>query len=670
MDTRLSYEADPIPGSRLHKQKSNRGMRSISHGQQSSFPGTGSYTPNRGSGNTFGDGTKARKGSIRNAVRKIFGRRSRASDPDPPDPNYAYSGTGPTTRHTYHKSEPPCTLSPQPELPEPEAGDDTVQRTLSMNEPYPRPSLSRTTSPFAKQFPHSARLKPMDLGTPLITRPNHQLRRRKTLPSMLLEEQKVDASEDSTTKEHREVEIPSHFELLQPEAKDASSSVKKSRRKSRSTDDLQATTMKESGADRKRSQEIRYWRESYQPDVLRASGFRTKTQPNDETTVTRPTTPSSHKSTKSESPQEPEDQLQRTSDQFDFASKPATLKSSPPRLLGSALSVQDGEYRPSSGAGTEMSRDIEDRVAKLETGLQNFQRSLQKLTADRNRRTIVMGGNIATRRSSSSLRTPSLLADTLTDPLEPSSYEYEYGHTLRPSTSPKPLVSATVQGRVDDPFGPDPPPAEKAEQKHEHLRQRSQLKELPAEAVKSKSRARTPPQTTQSQVAAVTPGSKSSTQAQPYTFSSLYQMLADERSARRKLENQLKGLQQEISELHNQVNFSSSNMQSTRSSTYMLAGSSSRLQNLLRETGEGSPPPLDSSPRSLNRQSGLSAMSVGSAPVVSRFSGSDSEALAQELAEPELETPYEAYRTPREGRSKWSLAEKLEMENKGIDEMF
>lgn len=135
-------------------------------------------------------------------------------------------------------------------------------------------------------------------------------------------------------------------------------------------------------------------------------------------------------------------------------------------------------------------------------------------------------------------------------------------------------------------------------------------------------------------------------------------MLADERSARRKLESQLKGLRQEISDLHTQVN-STSNVQSSTRSSYMLAGTSSRLQDLLRETGEGSPP--DASPRSLQRQSAISGQSSGCAPVISRFSGSDSEVLTQDFSSREyddLDTPYEAYRTPREERSKWSLAEK------------
>lgn len=88
----------------------------------------------------------------------------------------------------------------------------------------------------------------------------------------------------------------------------------------------------------------------------------------------------------------------------------------------------------------------------------------------------------------------------------------------------------------------------------------------------------------------------------------------------------------------------------------MLAGTSSRLQDLLRETGEINAP--EESPRSLAMQR-LSGQSANQA-VVSRFSGSESDNAQLE------ETDYEEYRTPREERSKYSLAEKLEKE----DEMF
>lgn len=641
MDGRRSFEAAPSPAARLHKQRSSHGMRSTTHGltfPSASAPQEASFRGSDPVSGGFGDGTRARKGSIRNAVRKIFGRRSRDSIPQAPATSHPPPAA--TSRHTYHKSE-PTALSPQPELPEPQADEEIVHRVLS--DPYQSrrtPSMSRTGSPYAVQFPNSVRLKPMDLGNPFMAG-SSQLRRRKTLPSILVDGREGAAAAADESGEPQPVEdVASYENTRDPPAipQRTASSVKKSRRKSKSVDDLPATAGVQQASPRKRSDEIRYWRESFQPDVLRASGFVTKTIPMEEGEATTPTSSRSIKDGISEEQGAEIAPVPRILASYDsVVSREGTVKSSPPGHYRQALSVSEAEYRPSSGVGTEMSRDLEDRVAKLEAGLHNFQRSLQKLTADRNRRTIVMGGSITTRRSSGDMRSPSLLADTLADPLEPSSYEYEYGHTLRPSTSPQ-QPPVQVQGSIDDPFGPDLPPSLHS-----------------AGPAPTTARSPTPPpQATPETVAATVPGSSGSLSQPPqqYTFRSLYQMLADERSARRKLELQLRGLRDEISDLHNQVNLSS-NVQSTRSS-YMLAGSSSRLQNLLRETGESSPP----QPRTSQHSSGVSGVSTGSAPKVSRFSGSESDVVQQE------ETDYEEYLTPREERSNWSLAEKLELENK------
>ncbi|KAI5370343.1 hypothetical protein Slin15195_G012200 [Septoria linicola] len=627
---------------------------------------------NSGAPSGFGDGTRARKGSIRNAVRKIFGRRSRDTISQFPADVETSSASH---RHAYHKSEPPAPLPPQPELPEPQVDDNIVPRTLSNSYQADRPSFSRTTSPYALQFPNSVRLKPMDLSSHFAS-PPQALRRRKTLPSMLAEEGGTTDDQPSAEESDTDLEARQAKAGESSTVKSVADRVKKDRRKSRSTDDLQAATTREQSVPRKRSEEIRYWRESFRPDVLRASGFTAQSASRDRAAIMRPNISrgSERESVGHEQEVGLAESIPRPSEQYEGHSKPATLKSSPPRQPGAAISFTDDYPRPSSGVGTEMSRDLEDRVAKLEAGLQTFQKSLQKLTADRNRRTIVMGGGVTTKGSSGDMRTPSLLADTLAGALEPSGYEYEYGHTIRPSTSPQPPLPASVQGRVEDPFGPElstpGPRTSHAGPLTSHapspsrMWRTSEARPKPVE----QERALTP-QTTSATMAAVTPGTNGSggaAQPQQYTFRSLYQMLADERSARRKLENQLKGLRQEISDLHSQVN-STSNQESTRSS-YMLAGSSSRLQDILRETGEGSPP--DASPRSLKRQSALSAQSSGGAPVISRFSGSDSEALTQDFGQDHddlLETPYSDYQTPREGRSKWSLAEKLDADTKDND---
>lgn len=668
MDGRRSYEAGPPSAGKLRKHASNRGLRAVSHNQPfalTSAPQNLSSRANVTEGGGFGDGTKARKGSIRNAVRKIFGgRRSRDSVSQLPSTTDESPMAQPS-RHTYHKSE-PVVLPPQPEVPEPVPVQDLVQRSLSGSQQAPPPSVSRTGSPYAVQFPNSVRLKPMDLGNPFIAGPS-QLRRRKTLPSMVVEGDGASPEPQAT----RDVpDLPVGFEDTRsppPIPKRVPSSSKQAKRRSRSADDLNNAAAGELPTSRKKSDEIRYWRESFQADVLRASGFVSKVSERD-SALERPATSSSRKSVKDWATQEQGlDKTQIPILASSAISREGTVKSTPPRQAQTSLSVEDPDYRPSSGGGTDLSKDLEDRVARLEAGLQDFQRSLSKMTADRNRRTVILGGSISGGRSSSDMRSPSLLADTLADALEPSDYEYEYGHTMRSSMSqlahPAPVEQARapappspppaqVQGHVEDPFGP---PAEST-----MMRERSTRRERPA------SPQQTSYQAMPDNVAATIPGSSMANGGQPqqlqqYTFGSLYQMLADERSARRRLERQLRGLRQEISDLHSQVN-TTSNMPSARSSYMLSTGTSTRLQELLRQT-ESSPP--RDSPRSLHHLSGASA---GHDPVISRFSGSESDVLTPQDYE-ELETPVEAYLTPREERSRYEFVDRLRPES-GESDMF
>lgn len=643
---RPSFDSGAARTSRLQKQRSNVGMRHASHGQAPSNAGQ-TLAVLRGHGMAsggFGDGAKARKPSIRNTVRKIFGRRQR----DTVSPNPEAFANPPAARHTYHMSEPTALVSPKEE-PEPYMENaDFIERTLSDRyQAIPSPPFNRTGSPYAVQFPNSVRLKPMDLGNPFIAGPN-QIKRRKTLPDMVESEPPAESSRDFL-----EADLPAAIDLARilpgRSVQRTPSQIKKSRRKSRSTDDLKGSNSVEDGPLRKRSEEIKYWRESFEPDVLRASGFTAradelKGMPSKRTPRSVREEAVEERAERTPIPQQAE------SFSRSVVSGSDTLRSSPPFQHTHGLSIGEGDFRPTSGAGTELSNDLEDRVAKLEAGLQNFQQSLQRLTAERNRRTVIMGGSITTRRSSTDMRTPSLLADTLADPLEVSSYQYEYGHTMRPSTSPKAPAPppALAHGGLEDPFGPEiltPPMSDEPTRSFEDtFRMPSPLQSHPP--------TQQPPAPSSS-----TPRG----QPQPYTFSSLYQMLADERSARRKLELQLRGLKQEISDLHTQV-ASSPNMQSARSS-YMIAGSSTRLQELLRET-ESSPGTAaqQSSPQ---RDSGLPA---GGTPITSRFSGSESEAASGAAEYEELATPHEAYQTPREMRSKHSLtgnpsldADELEM---------
>jgi hypothetical protein len=123
-------------------------------------------------------------------------------------------------------------------------------------------------------------------------------------------------------------------------------------------------------------------------------------------------------------------------------------------------------------------------------------------------------------------------------------------------------------------------------------------------------------------------------------------MLTDERSARRRLETQMRGLREEISNLTYQVSLQS-NVQSQRSSYY--AAGSSRLHALLRETEDS--PPGTGAPQ---RGSGSIGLSAEQHRVVSRFSGSESESGAGDLQD---QTPYEVFQTPLEEQAQSPFGE-------------
>ena len=105
---RPSVEArSPQTPPRLQKKRSRAGPHGAAQPQVASGAAP-THVEARDSTGT-GEGGKGRKGSLRNAMRRIFGRRSREAEAQP-------SQISPP-RHGYHRSE-PTGLPPQPEVPE------------------------------------------------------------------------------------------------------------------------------------------------------------------------------------------------------------------------------------------------------------------------------------------------------------------------------------------------------------------------------------------------------------------------------------------------------------------------------------------------------------------------------------------------------------------------
>lgn len=585
-------------------------------------------------------GNSQRKGSLRNVVRKIFGR-SRSSRVVRPDSQHS---TPP--RHKYHKSEPSGLPPPQEESTDAdnEQAVYTPQRVLSapMNIQIPPVFHTKVRSPYAVEFPKSARLKPLDMSSPFDA-PGAPLRRRKTLPSLLI------AGDDAVAiaAAAKRSEIPpmpsrASAESLRPaRPSDVGVAISgvKDKRRSRSASGART---RDSGVasvpERKRSEEIRFWRESYQGSVLRASGF----------TVPFSVPPPEE--------QERDDKWQTMAgDQQENVSPTRRVAGSPRGLRITSHSRQDtlgtldgstalnsSNYRSTSGLDMQASRDLENRVAQLEANLQLFQRSLQKLQADRNRRTVIVGDHPPTDQRKS-YRTPSMLADDLHVPSD--CYRQDQpdntNDTYRPSTAPVPR----------SPLAEHPP-----------------VPPLPSQSPTNDDISSPEPSPTTIRAAPPRKPSNLTTTTPNVAFKSLYQMLSDERSARRRLETQMRTLHADIQDLQQQVSVASYGQNYSQRSSYMLSReatvASSRLRELLRETegdvgaGGGS---LEGTPRK------------GGGVVVSRFSGSttgvreiDDEDHGEggdggEEDEEEAQTPHEEYKTPKEEQSPFSFEKEGEM---------
>ncbi|RMZ13812.1 hypothetical protein D0864_00348 [Hortaea werneckii] len=606
---RQSFDSQRL---RLRKKRSynNSGVRNASQ------PLPAAPWPQNTNTRDAGDYERARRGALRNVVRRIFGRRSKEFDSQPP------AHTSPP-RHGYHRSEPPALSIPTTQDNPTSAGDSTFpHRTLSapVHHVIPQPNLERQRSPYAVEFPHSARLKPLTLANPF-TAPGSQLRRRKTLPSLFIPDN--EAPPPQTADDARGTpnpHLPPSEQTPTSPGRHANAThgtnppPRTSKRKSRSVGDLKffQRGVVEQTSPRKKNEELRIWRDSIQgyknDQVLRASGFTSAMFP--------PPPPPSGEVEVEEAGSPGEDAGD------DRATTPTVADPFPARAQPgrAATAVGDGyvgflQHRRASrtpGLGSkekevgteEISLDLEDRVARLEAGLQHFQLSLRSLTSDRSPGPVVprQARTSSSRRTGGRgvdyARTPSMLADTLAADFLPSKhhhqqqqpgssvYDEDDDHPLHrfPSSSPLNYYYHHRRSSTHDPLHrpetPQTPPLLRGSALSSHYRgnapgARPSMPPFPRsgstatmtedghnedEDEDEEVNFPFPAQSASfaAEAEAVGMGGAPHQQSQDHTFKSLYQMLADERSARRNLEGQLRGLRREIRDLHWQVSSSSS----------------------------------------------------------------------------------------------------------------
>lgn len=263
---------------------------------------------------------------------------------------------------------------------------DTLNpRTFSVPLPFAGPLDSpRMRSPNAINFPKSSQLKPLDLASPFHQNDNHNPKRRATLPT--INTATSEAPEIGTALGSPPDSGMAGISRDLPESEIGlavtSSSIYEKRR-SRSTDDLKKPSFPRPA--RNRSQEIRFWRESFAGSVL----LHPYTLPEGQT----------------EHHQAHKDRDMPRADFLD-PEVTATIPQSERR------SAYSDSVRPAT-AGADRTEDLERRVAKIELDLREFQRSLERMTLRSRADTL---SPIQDAQQIRRQHTPSILVDTLQNP--------------------------------------------------------------------------------------------------------------------------------------------------------------------------------------------------------------------------------------------------------------
>ncbi|KAF2154049.1 hypothetical protein K461DRAFT_312030 [Myriangium duriaei CBS 260.36] len=473
------------PGpARIRKKRSNANVQSAYHAKDSTSgsPAAGSSVPTLSQSST--PVKAARKGSIRNVVRRLFGRKAKAEQKETPK---ASNDTHPPPSRHGHSTSDPGNLRTIQEQPQDviSAGESLPQRTLSA--PQKRldpPGLRRGRSAYAVEFPQSSRLKPLDLGNPF-HKDSREPRRRATLPSIIVDEREALAlarainvrSEDPTSDRGIESAADHNDEI----GLAVTTPTRKQNRRSRSVDDLRRMVQSAQPV-RDRDSEVEFWRQS-----AIGSMFRQPVQ-NDEDTEPAP---------EDDSPASPAVSPIRRSEEDPFVVH-AAGHAADDRQVSPLHDEQNEKVSPMRDSplmsrpatAEEKSNDLELRVLQLENNLASFQIAIDRLTARTNRRTVIIDS--AASRRTSRQNTPSVLINSLLDA------DYRYSNTY---------------GNGEENYS------------------------LRAGAQEEPQRPR-----------------QSMTQPSPArTYAALYSIINQERSARRALEEQVRSLQDNLSEMQYQL---------------------------------------------------------------------------------------------------------------------
>ncbi|KAH7068227.1 hypothetical protein BKA63DRAFT_109722 [Paraphoma chrysanthemicola] len=347
---------------------------------------------------------KKRKSGLRNVFRKMFGRKSK-DEPEEEEP--ARRG------HSYHHSDPGMLRQSPPREEKTPSGPRISDLPVEELKPL---------HPLGQHLPF-----PMNVNAPQASPPHEyltfdmqrpDLRRRATLPSVPsagVQRHSLDEPRGrlSTWEERLDEEpLPSPGGIgIAVSSPAEATSLKQHKRRSRSADALRELVKDRASIDRRRSAEIRYWRQSYASgsvysrpqtaktvETMRSVQMQepTITEPDDSVVEMSATLVHSDEPTPSPGEPSPSREVQAPVSAFNFG-----LKSG----FSDDTTVPSEAPVPVSPPERNRNRlSIEDRIAQLEDTFQSLENSVHRLSTRNNRQTIILSDaprNLRSRNSGS-----------------------------------------------------------------------------------------------------------------------------------------------------------------------------------------------------------------------------------------------------------------------------
>ncbi|KAF2659815.1 hypothetical protein K491DRAFT_675319 [Lophiostoma macrostomum CBS 122681] len=605
---------------KLERKVSSAGVREANDVQKRNAPtpaphSTPSPFPSIPESSTNGTPKKKRKSGLRNVFRKMFGRKSREEQIS------AHDRDVPVSRHGHHRSE-PVTLHESPkmtkeDLTRPRISDLHVRELQPLN-------------PLGQHLPF-----PMNVNAPQEASPPHEYltferptsfsRRRASLPGALSDAEAQalsgvigQANKGASSWDERQDGESLHspqIGIALSSPPHSSQSVQ-SKRRSRSAGALRDLAKARPSIERRRSAEIRYWRNSYQSgSVYSTATPRPRTAQTVETVHTTELHDEASKAHQSMAASivEPEPIEAPVIAQHDQDISEIPLPVDVFNFGNLKAGFSDDEHEDERPVvpppRSEKRLSIEDRVRYLEDNVRDLESSVRRISGRNNRQTIILENAPKGRRSRN--RSSSATSD-------------RQGSHHSSKSSNKTL---SVTHEVVNPPSPTLGPL-------------SAVNEFPSPGDRPQTMIAIEPNTIPQP--AISRTSDVSEQVQQ-----LCEALQHERGARKTLEKQVYSLQREVSELHAIVNkfLSQSPSYPTPSPDAIIASNEERL----------------STPRASTRpdRAGLNVYTEGDTPAtsrrlretsLSRFSHSGSEGVDDMSAMSSREdvTSPEAWATPKE----------------------